>query len=408
MFLLKLALLNIGRNRKRSFVTLLAVGVGLASLIFLWAFFDGSQNQQRENVIRLLTGHVQIHAAGFEKKLSPELTIPDRKKVLDYLSHHPLVKQVSERVKLQGLVGTSKNSRGVMIVGLDLVRESRVTEIHQYVDEGKFLVKGENRQVLIGEKLAEILEVEEGSKVVIMTQAMDGTLAGFAYKIKGMVHSGTRALDESMVFMSIEAAQELLGIGSETNEIIIRLQNKEVIPAFLSDFQKKFLEPPYEALSWNVIAPVIEQFARYSDSITGTAMIAVMVVIAVGIMNTILMSIFERTKEIGVMLAVGTSPMRIVLLIFLETLILTILGILLGILLSVFLVIYFGHVGIPLVGFKDAFAESFMSNVIYPIIRIKRLLSCVSMLLGISAVIGLYPAWKASRMEPVKAIYHSY
>src|SRR3990167_491587 len=117
MFLLKLAFLNIGRNPRRSAITVLAVGVGLAALIFLWGFSDGTNDQMRENVIRLLTGHVQIHAPQFEKTLSPELTIPNKAQVLEQLRALPHFQSASERIKCEALIGTSEKSRGVLMTG---------------------------------------------------------------------------------------------------------------------------------------------------------------------------------------------------------------------------------------------------------------------------------------------------
>lgn len=407
MILLKLALLNITRNKRRSLITVLAVAVGLASLIFLWAFMDGSQEEQRENVIRLATGHLQIHAKGFERKMSPEGVLENTNEILSKIRGLPHVVAVGQRVKCEALIGTSENSRGVLLIGIDPENEPQVTDLKKYIREGDFLSVGENREVLVGVKLAEKIDVKVGDKVVVMTQAMDGTLAGFAYHIKGIIRSSARPIDEFSAFVTLAAGRELLGIEDGTHELMVRLTKRGAIPAFLESAKKFLPEDVYEVSTWEDVYPEVNQWANYSEAIIRTMLIAVMAVIGVGVMNTILMSIFERTRELGVMMAVGTAPSQIVALIFLETLVLEILGILFGILAGYLLVGHFANVGIPLKGFEDAFAESFTSPIVHPEIHFRRVVECVRTLVLITSFISLYPAWRVSHMEPVKAIYHS-
>ena len=139
MLLLKLAFLNIGRNIRRSFITVLAVAVGLAALIFLWGFNDGTNEQMRENVIKLSTGHVQIHAKNFEESFAPELVIPDRAGVLNKVKALPQTVAVTERVKCEALIGTSEHSRGVILIGIDPEKEKLVTDLEKFISEENFL-----------------------------------------------------------------------------------------------------------------------------------------------------------------------------------------------------------------------------------------------------------------------------
>lgn len=406
MFLLKLAVLNIGRNPRRSLITILAIGVGLAALIFLWAFSDGTNEQMRENVIRLFTGHVQIHAAGFNKSLAPELTIPDYAAVMEKLPKSSSVKAVTERIKCEALIGTSENSRGILLMGIDPERESNVTELGNYVRKGEFLSTGHDREIVIGDLLAQKINLAVGDKVVIMTQAMDGTLAGYAYHVKGIFHSGSQQLDEITAYITLSSARDLLGISDATHEIVVRLKNRHVIPDFLRDLGLS-ADTRYEILTWSDIVPEVEQWATWAEAIIRTILIAVMVVIGVSIMNTVLMSVYERTREFGVMLAVGTSPSQIVRLILLETVVLEIFGILLGIAAGYVVVMYFGTVGIAFPELEKAFSRSYMSTVTYTQVDVHHVIQSIVTLMLMTTGIGFYPAWKAGRMEPVKAIYHS-
>ena len=405
MFLLKLAFLNIGRNPRRSIITVLAVGVGLAALIFLWGFGDGTNEQMRENAIRLLTGHIQIHASDFRRTLSPELTLPNRTELLEKIKSMAAISAVTERVQCEALIGTSEKSRGVLLTGIDPDREARVTDLSKHIKQGAFLSPEDNRKVLIGDRLAEKIGLQIGDKVVVMSQAIDGTLAGYAYQIKGIFHTGSQTLDEVSAYITLGSAQELLSLETETHEIVIRLSNRRAVSSSISELKKLAASDSYEIAAWNDIIPEIEQWVLWSEAIIRTILLAVMVVIGVSIMNTVLMSVFERTREFGVMMAIGTTPGQIIRLILLETFVLELFGILLGVIGGYLVTFYFGQVGIGFPELEQAFSRSYMSTVTYTRVEWAHVAQSIVTLFILTTFIGLYPAWKASRMEPIKAIY---
>ncbi len=407
MFLLKLAFLNIGRNPRRSLITVLAVGVGLAALIFLWGFSDGTNEQMRENVIQILTGHVQIHAQGFEKKLSVDKTLPNRSLIVQKIASQSGVVAFAERAKCEALVGTSENSRGVILIGIDPEREAKVTRIQDFMEKGNFLSQEAKREILIGNRLAERLGIGLGDKVVVMTQAIDGTLAGFAYRVRGIFHTGSQTLDELSAYITLPSIQELLGLEAEVHEIVVRLYGRKAVPEFLSKASDVLRDGSYEVLTWDQIVPEVEQWAKWAEAIIRTILVAVMVVIGVSIMNTILMSVYERTKEFGVMMALGTSPRQVVLLILLETFVLELLGIVLGLVVGYTVTFYFGKVGIAFPELEQAFSKSYMSTVTYTRVEFSHVLQSILTLLVMTSSISFYPAWQAGRMEPVRAIYRS-
>ena len=410
MLLLKLAFLNIGRNPRRSMITVLAIGVGLAALIFLWGFSDGTNEQMRENVIRLLTGHIQIHAPGYKNSLSPELTLPDRELLMQKLMTFKNLVAVSERVKCEALIGTSEKSRGVILTGIDPEQETKVTDLKKYIRDGEFLNGQGKREIIIGDRLAEKVELKVGDKVVVMTQAMDGTLAGFSYYVKGIFHTGSQTLDEVSAYISLSSAQELLTLENETHEMVIRLNQRKIISSFLNELKTSLTSGTsgnYDISTWDEIVPEVEQWAKWSEAIIRTILMAVMVVIGVSIMNTVLMSVFERTRELGVMMAIGTSPGRVIRLILLETFILELFGIVLGLILGYLVTTYFAQVGIAFPELERAFSRSYMSTVTYTRVEPFHVLQSIVTLFALTSFIGLYPAWKAGRMEPIKAIYRS-
>lgn len=405
MFLLRLAYLNVRRNPRRTIISVTAVSVGLASLIFLWAFIDGYQEQQRENAIQLFFGHTQIVPKGFREKLSPESTIADRSKTLDAVREAEGFVSATERIHAEVLIGTSENSRGVVLFGIDPETEPSVTEIAKNISVGEALQPNGNRSILVGEGVAERLSVKLGDKVVLMTQALDGTLSGYSYKIVGLISTGT-AIDDVYVMTTKTAAQELLGIGDDVQEIVVRLTDRSAIPKFIQHVSTKLESGQYEIVPWYDIIPEIEQWSGFSGAVVRTMLAIIVFVIGMGLMNIVLISIFERMKELGVMLAIGTSPRQMVGLIVLETLTIELIGVLLGLALGYAASSYFYYAGIRLEGFEQAARQAFMSPVIYPVFQLSRALESAGILVLMTSFVGLYPAWKAARLEPVKAIYH--
>jgi ABC-type lipoprotein release transport system permease subunit len=404
--LIRLAILNVCRNRRRSFITVLAVGVGLSAMVFLWAFMDGYQEEQRENAIGVFSGHVQINARGFHDTLSPELVLPDRAEVLSTVSALPGVVATTERIRAEALLGTASKSNGVLLLGIDPVREARVTKLNALLGAGRPLAEGDDRAIVLGTRLASKVGAIVGDKVVLMTQARDGSLSGYSYRVKGLLQTGS-GIDQFVVLTTLSAAQELLGFETETEQLVVRLTDRRAIPDLRTAFEGAVPEGAYELLSWDEIIPEINQWANWAAAITRFMLTVFMVVIAVGVMNTVLMSVAERTKEIGVMLALGTRPEEVLALILLETASIASAGTLLGLAGGCALAGYFGSVGIRFEGFEEAARQAFMSPVVYPEVRPERAIGSGALLLAVTCLAGLYPAWKASRTEPVKAIYHS-
>ncbi len=198
-----------------------------------------------------------------------------------------------------------------------------------------------------------------------------------------------------------------MGIEGQVHEIVIRLKDSKAIPAFLRE-AGTFLDPGiFEVLPWNEIVPEPEMWVKWYEAIMRVVLYAVMVIIGVGIMNTILMSVYERTRELGVMMAIGTKPSQMVLLILMETLVLEFCGIILGLIGGYLVVLYFGQTGISFTELEEALSQSYVSTITYTRVEWKHVIESIVSLIMITSFISLYPAWKVSRMEPVKAIYHS-
>lgn len=404
--LIKMALSNVLRAPSRSLITVLAVATGLSALMFLWAFSEGSNEDMRTNTIELMTGHLQIVPKGFDDRVPGWRTVEEADALIQKAEQNPAVAGAAPRVYGRALLSTGKGSKGVFLMGIDVEKEANVTRIHQKIVDGNAL-SGERREVLIGRHLAKKLDAGVGDEVVAVSRDRYGVTTGVSCRVKGIFKSGSSLIDERFIYVPIADARELNGFETESTAVVLKLRSRAELPRFISEFAGHIDAQSAEIRPWFVIAPTAEQWIKYWDDIIRVIMIVVTGVVAVSIMNTVLMSVMERTKEFGILIAIGMHPAAIVRLVLLETVFLTAAGIAAGLALGSGLVAYYGTAGVSLAAAASALETNFMSSVVYPFIVPQRVLQSVGMLAVLTVVAALYPAHKASTLRPIQAIYFS-
>ncbi len=395
---------NIGRNKYRSLITLSGISLGLASLIFIRAFIDGADSQMVENYTSFFSGHIQIHKKDFHKKMSLELSIENPLSIEKILKSNPNVKAYSERIKDYALISSAENSSGILLMGIDPFTEPQVTTLNRHIKKGKFLSKGKDNEIVIGKKLAENLNVDLNEKVVIMSQGYDGSMAAGAYRICGILDTGAEEIDKGIALITIKAAQELLVMDNKISEIAIRTKEAFTADEITQSIKEKLCLSCYEVLSWKEISPLTVQWLEFDRAFSNIILFIVLIVVAASILNTMLMSVMERIKEIGIMLALGTRPRNIVLMVGWESFFLGIIGTLIGTSIGSIMVYYFGKTGIDLSKFSHALEAYYTGSVIYPKIVVGYITLWVLIVLLTSIIASLYPAYKASRLKPVEAL----
>lgn len=401
---LKMAIRNLIRHYRRSFITLGMIAVGMAGLMFHRAFAEGSYAQAITNFTNIATGHIQIYRQGFFKTLDVESAIENSRQLEGFIRNHSDVKGISPRVISQVLIGTATSSQGILLLGILPETESTVTSIADFVISGKFLERNDKGSIIIGKYLAEALKVSVGDKVVIFAQGYQGTMGASTFRIKGIVETGGRDTDCCMAFVTIQDARELLNYSNEVSALAIKLNSLKKVKDVSQSLKGRFLKDGYEVLRWDEIAPEMMQWVGFFDGIIQVILIVVLLVIAAGIMNTILMGVFERTKEFGLMMALGTKRYQVMTVVLFESVILALLGILLGVILGLGVVGYFHKFGIDLSGFAEVRKNFYLGQFIYPIPSMKHLLTSVILLFIDTVVFSIYPAWRAASVEPVEAM----
>ncbi len=402
--ILKIAWRNVWRNQYRSLITIFGIAMGVCSLIFIRSFIDGADSQMIENYTDLMSGHVQIHVKDFQKKLSLDLSINNPQEIEEVLnSNKNIIPFYSQRVKNYALVSSTEGSSGVLILGVDSEKEKLVSKLYKKVKKGYFLT-GEKNEIVIGSDLAQILNVKLKDKVVLMSQGADGSMASGAYRVCGILKTGAEEIDRSLVLIDLKSAQDLLVLDKSVSEYVLKTDSVFAIDSVTKLLKSKFNLKKYEILNWQEISPITKQWMEFDKAFSNVILFVVLIVVAAGILNTMLMAVLERVKEFGIMLAVGMKPKLITKMVAWESFFLGLIGIIMGTVLGINLANYFGKVGINLSYFSNALESYYTGSVIYPRVFMEYIIIWDVIVLIVSLLASVYPAKRAAKLKPIEAL----
>jgi ABC-type lipoprotein release transport system permease subunit len=405
-FLRRIAWRNVWRNGRRTGVVVSAIAVGLAGTVVSMAIQFGMVIQMVETAIATDLGHIQIHARGYEDDPGLDRRLDDGGAAgvaaLEAAADgaDPLV--WAPRVRSDGLLTSPRSSAGVRVLAIDPAREARITVVADSVVEGAYL-DGERRRILLGEALGEHLQVKLGSKVVLSATDVSGDLTGEAFRVAGFFRTSSLELDRSTVYVRLQEAQDLFALGDAISELVVRTERDEVKP-----LQKHLIErlgSDVEVRNWEQLAPLLVYFVDIFDQMAWIVYAAVFIAMAFGIANVLLMSVFERTREIGVLSSIGMSAPRVVAMVTWESLFLTVVGLLAGFALSA-VGLFLLRDGIDLSRWAQGLNALGVGSTIVPVVRPRDLLAPTAVAAVTGIVAGLWPAVRASRGSPADALRH--
>ncbi len=407
LLLIKLAWRNSLRNKRRTFLAGLAIGIGLAALIYSDAMIIGMGESMVKTATDTFLGQGQIHLKGFRNTFEAEKVISHSHEILETLKHEREIKNFAPRTMVSGMLTSPANITAVVLVGIESVLEAPISKIDEAIIKGTYLVPGDNNKILVGSKLAERMEIDIGDRVVVtVAQAETGDLSQEMFRVGGIFHLNMNEIDDAMTFISLEKAQALLALEKNIHEIVFNFKDVDSSHDLSPEFIKQYSRDGNEALSWKEILPELESALYWSQYTIAIIALILFTIIALGIMNTLFMSLYERMFEFGILRAVGTRPLRMALMIVCEAGMLAIISILLGDIIGLLLVKYSAVHGINYVGIE--FGGVTFSEPIYPVLKIHQFIKYPVYLFFFTLLVSLYPAIFAARMSPTRAMKRSY
>ncbi len=400
------AIRNIWRTRHRSGVIISAMAFAGFIMIFYATLMEGLLQTTEKNAIAMETGQFQVHAKGYRDDPDLYKRVADEQEILAAIKQKGF--KASPRLYGFGLAAAGASSAGVMMRGVHIELEKEVTEIHNHLLSGSWLSEIDPAGVVIGRRLARVLGVKTGSEVVIVSQAADGSMANELYIVRGILKSVGEGIDRGGFFMLGKVFRQLMVLPEGVHEIAIR-HPAEVIDLDANTAVLSSLMPGLEVMNWRQLMPVV---ARILDISRFSLLLMLFITYtAVGILtlNSMLMGVFERIKEFGIIKALGVPPWQIFTLITMETVIQALIASFLALITAVPLSIYCETHPVDLTSLAStsaSIAGIALDPLWYCRVSVESVLTPVLVLFVVSMVSIIYPAGKAALIRPLQAIYH--
>jgi len=409
---LKLGWRNLWLHPMRTGLTVAALALGIAALTFLSAMNDGWLQQIRTNFALTLTGHLQIHADGFQQTLKLARHIEHPAQVMQELDDLQGIHSVSSRLRVSGLASAAGANAGALVYGVQPEKEQKLSRMASFVQQGRWLLDSDDRAVVLGDGLADRLQVGLGDKVVLMAALDNGDIASEVFRVRGLLHSGVLDIDDLAAVVPLKRAQQWLDMEQGVTDIVVRADEFSQVKGLVTTLRARLHagdgtmpgEGDYEVMSWSDIDPMAEQWSAFADAYTWIVLAVVILVVLAEVLNTMLMSMHERSREFGLMGALGVKASQMFFMVIWETVILVMAGSLLGFVVGGWIVWYYGDVGIDLSQFAVAFSFMYMSPIIHPLLAFDSLLGILGAAMLGALVAGLFPAWKVARLDPATAM----
>ncbi len=399
--LITIAWRNIWRNKVRSLVVIIAIALGLWGGVFFSSFSWGMNDSRAKNMIETQLSHIQIHTPAYKDEPKVTYFLPDGKKLLSEVRQNKGILASTGRIKVNGMISSSKGGLGVQIHGITPDEEALVTRLSDKVVEGEYFGQKRN-QILVGQKMADRLKLRLNKKVVLTYQNVEGDMTATAFRIAGFFKTVNSKYDEVNVFVRARDLEKNLGSTGEIHEIAILLDNQNMVDSLKNKLQLAHSELLVE--DWKDMAPDLKFVAESMRTFMQVFMAIFMLGMAFGIINTMLMAVLERTRELGMLMSIGMNKVKVFFMIMLETIFLSLIGGPLGMLIAYGFVSFFGIHGIDLSFMKEGLASFGMTNTVYTHLAPIFYFDIAVMVLITAILSSIYPAIKALKLKPVEAL----
>lgn len=398
-----LAWRNIWRNKVRSLLIISSVALGLFAGIFVLALYEGMLRARVRTVIDREVAHLQVHHPRFKDDFDPAFLLGDKDSMMQRLSGLQSIRHAAWRSVAQAMLSTATGSAGVQILGVTPADEDVVSQLARKIVDGANLDPAKRNALLVGRKLADRMKLRLGSKVVLTFTDRDQSITAGAFRVSGIYRTDNTPLDELQVYVNIHTLNDYLAIGSGGHELaIILFDDKEVESTKLA-LQQQF--PGQSVKTWKESSPETDYMVTSVDQFSYIIIVIIMIALAFGIINTMLMAVLERTHEIGMLTALGMNRPRVFKLILTETVLLTVVGVPVGFVATLLTVGHFSRAGIDISSFSGEAMSGFgFSSMIYPEFPWRSIPVVMAIVAGTALVSALFPSLRAIKLQPADAL----
>jgi len=400
--LVKIAWRNIWRNKLRSIVVLLSIVLGIWSGLFIMAMTLGLNEQRMSGAVNTYLSHIQVHDPDYptDQKLNQTIKYPD--KILKDISNESNIKSFCKRQIANGMAASAKGTYGIQILGIDPIEEKKVTTISTHLVQGTYFEKFKRNPVVLGEKLADKLGLKIKSKVILTFQNSSGDLVSFAGRVEGIFKTNSSVFDKTSIFVKQKDLANYTGLGDKIHEIAVLTSSMENVDSVKSDLKKAGKN--YKVESWDELSPELGYAQEMMGTMVYIFMGIILLALSFGIINTMLMAVLERKKELGMLMSVGMNKMKIFLMIVLETLFLALIATPVGMLLAKISIDYFGENGIDLSVVAQGLESLGIGSIIYTYLPEDLYFKITVFTLIVTLIASVFPARRALKLNPVEAL----
>ena len=404
---LRLAWRNVWRQRRRTFLIAIGMGFTMALLVFYDGMIGGFEQAIYGNAIQLLGGNIQVHAPGYAEKLGkkPLLPLNDPDAVVRAAETHADVVTASKRIVTGGLVTNREGAFAVSIIGVETDKEIKITPVAGNISSGRYLNADDGDLIVVGQGLATAMEIQAGDRITMVGSSTHEQTRQRTMTIVGIYDVGVPSVEKTTVYMSLKEAQDLFGLDGQVTEVVISLKQIGQEPPVMDLINASV--PGYEVESWETSIPDLKKTMDMKTGVMGVMGVFLLGIAAIGILNLLMMAVFERTREIGIVGALGLKPREITFLFLLEGILIGVMGAVFGAVLGTLINGILGVYGLNYSQFANLTEYTALINGnIYPQMVPLKVLEHALTVAVIAALAALYPAMEASRREPAEALHY--
>ena len=404
--LLRLAWRNLWRHSRRTWLTASAIAFATTLLVFMITLQLGAYDMMIDVSVRVFTGQMQVQREGYQAKPQMRVTVPDAAALAARLRSATGLDSVTARAQGFALASSASRSYGVPVIGVEPAYEPQVSTLPHLIKEGRYLSADDAQEVVLGAALARNLKVAVGDELTLLGSGKDGSIAATIVPVVGIFESGNPELDRHLVQLPLRTFQDVFTMGNDAHAIVVSGPGPETIAQTKAQVAAALTPGAGLAvLDWEQLIPGLRQLIQADMVQNWIIYIALIVIVTLSIMNTFLMSVLERTREFGIMLALGSSPLRIGVIVLLESVYLTLLGLGIGMLLGGGIAVYLHIEGFTFPGMEELYGQFGLPGVIHSKLSLAGFTLGPGVIFLFTVLAALYPALRIRKLQPVEAIH---